>query len=177
MFFLSNMLKPTINLKAFGEDKITENKFIFWSSRKTRKQSNEKYIRRIMSTLCLKYKKTFEISWILIVGNFASNGRTSKSINFEINVFLLCKFKETINIVNSLCLLFYSWIYPFFYNCYIYFLLHLSKKMQIFPLFAHLKTPLASLTLMFFNFSWVGYMTTFLWTIIATWTYIRCWVG
>jgi hypothetical protein len=29
MFFLSNMLKPTINLKAFGEDKITENKFIF----------------------------------------------------------------------------------------------------------------------------------------------------
>jgi hypothetical protein len=66
MLLSSNILKPTINLRTFGEYRITKNTFIFWSSRKTRREE-WKNIGRIVSTLFQKYKKTFEILWILQV--------------------------------------------------------------------------------------------------------------
>jgi hypothetical protein len=71
MFFSSNVLKPTINLRTFGEDRITKNTFMFWSSRKSRRERMKKYWKNsvhIVSKIQKDFWKFYEFSWILIVG-------------------------------------------------------------------------------------------------------------
>jgi hypothetical protein len=71
ILFSSNILKPTINLRTFGEDKITKNTFIFWSSRKLEDKAMKKY-RKNSDHIVSKIQKYFwlflEFSWILIIG-------------------------------------------------------------------------------------------------------------